>query len=310
MIDISIVIVSYNSVSYIKNCLESIFNQNYVEFEVFLIDNGSVDQTVESVKSDYPQVIITKNDVNKGFSFACNQGIRIASGRYILTLNTDVILDKNFLNEIKKSAENSAENVGMISPKILMADDRKRIDSTGLLLSRSRRFFDRGRGQLDTGQYDKKNRIFGPCAAAALYKRQMLEDIKNGEEYFDTDFFMLIEDFDLAWRAKNSGWLAIYAPEPRCYHIRNLSALKTKYVQYLSFRNRYLLIAKNDNIAGILKNILFILPYDILKAPYFIITNEYAMRAFGELLSTLPKMLKKRRYFSHHLKFTSRKVSK
>lgn len=278
--------------------MDSIFNQTYKEFEIVVIDNNSQDKTVEFVRKYYPRVNLIVNKRNMGFPYGCNQGIGIAKGRYILTLNSDVTLENDFLHKIKKAMDNASSNVGMISPKILWAKNKELIDSTGLILSRARRFFSRGSGEIDKCQHDQDKEILGPCAAAALYKKEMLENIKLLNEYFDSDFFLLLEDFDLAWRAKNFGWKVLYAPETKCYHVRNVSGMKTRYVQYLCFRNRYFLMIKNDSIRNIFKNIFFILPYDILRFLYFLVTNEYAVKALRELMIALPKMLKKRQIIS------------
>ncbi len=124
----------------------------------------------------------------------------------------------------------------MVSPKILRMD-KKTIDSTGIILTKARRFYNRGAGETDSGQYDGKREIFGPCAAAALYKKEMLEQIKIRDnscairdnscpEYFDNDFFFLVEDVDLVWRANLSGWEGYFVPQARCYHWGNSSGLE------------------------------------------------------------------------------------
>lgn len=304
MVGISVVIVTYNSSAFIQPCLESVFGQSYTDFEVIIVDNNSRDRTVEIIRRYSPPVSVIENKINRGFPYACNQGIKISKGRYVLSLNSDVVLHKHCLKELAKAMDRAGPEVGMVSPKILQANNNELIDSTGLVLSNARRFFDRGRGQIDRGQYYYRRHIFGPCAAAALYKREMLEDIKILGEYFDNDFFLLLEDFDLAWRAKNLGWQAIYAPEAICYHIRNISVTRTEYLRYLCFRNRYFLMLKNDNLKDIFKSIIFILPYDILRLLYFLATNKYAARVFSELRLMLPKIREKR-----HL-ILSRKISK
>ena len=292
--NLSIIVVTYNSIGFIGDCLESIFNQTYKEFETIVVDSSSQDKTVEFLRRYYPQVNLIENRQNRGFSYACNQGIEAAKGRYILTLNSDVTLEKDFLYEIKKAMDEANLDAGMISPKQFCMMDKQIIDNTGLVLLRARRFYRRGRGEVDKSQYNHGREIFGSCASAALYRKEMLEDIKILGEYFDSDFFLLLEDYDLAWRAKNLGWEALYIPQARCYHVRNISAMSTQYSQYLCFRNRYFLIIKNDRLIDIFKNVIFILPYEMLRIPYFLVTNRYAMKALRELIMLLPKMLNKR----------------
>ena len=191
---LSIIVVTYDSLSFIRDCVESIFVQTYKKFEIIVVDNNSQDKTVEFIKKNYPQIRLIENGQNRGFPYACNQGIEATRGKYILTLNSDVTLEEDFLYEIKRAMDEADPEVGLISPKILWAKDKKLIDSTGLMLSRARRFFDRGRGEVDKSQYDREREIFGPCAAAALYKREMLKSVEVFNEYFDPDFFLLLED--------------------------------------------------------------------------------------------------------------------
>lgn len=284
---ISIIIVGHNAGGYLPGCLESIHKQTYKDFEVIFINNGSIDATIDVLRS-YPAVSIISNRENRGFCFANNQGIKLAKGEYVLTLNSDVILDKDFLLELKRAIK--CDETGLFAAKILNSDG-KAIDSAGLVLSRFYRFFDRGNGEKDTGQYDDKLDIFGPCAAAALYKREMLEDIKHNGEYFDEDFFFLVEDFDISWRALQKGWKARFVPRAICYHSRNSTNFNSKFRQYLSFRNRFSMLLKNRAV-NMKYSIIFIF-YDIPRIISMLFTNRYAFRALCETIKLAPRMRRK-----------------
>jgi len=292
---ISIIMVTLNSMGFIKEALESISGQTDKNFELIIVDNGSSDGTVEFIKKKYSRLTLIENRENKGFCRANNQAISIAKGKYILTLNSDVILDENFIKEIKRLVIDSNDTVGMVGAKILKLD-RRTVDSTGLSLSKYKRFYDRGMGEIDNGQFDEKSKIFGPCAAAALYKREMLDDIEFNGEYFDSDFFFLVEDFDIAWRARLCGWNAVFSPKSLCYHLRSSSDYDTKFKQYLSFRNRYFLIIKNEVIKSIVKDIPCLIAYDLPRLFYLLITNRHTLRALYEMVKFTPAMLKKRSF--------------
>lgn len=193
----SIVIVTYNSERHIRQCLDSIFKQDFPGYEIILINNASRDGTRDIIDGYKDRARIKNNDENVGFSEAINMGIALSKGEYVLTLNPDVVLENNFLSEINRNINKLDKDIGMMGVKILKANSERLIDSTGLVLSRFFRFFDRGSGKKDKGQYDKDIDILGPCAAAAIYKRTMLDDVRIDGEYFDKDFFYLIEDFDI-----------------------------------------------------------------------------------------------------------------
>ncbi len=208
---VSVVIANYNGERFLKECLESLYLQNFRDFETILIDNNSSDQSIEIVTEQYPGVILLQNIANKGFAEATNQGIRIARGKFILTLNNDTRLDPGFLEEIVHPMEKD-EMVGICASKMLFPDGR--INSTGTCISRSGAAWDRGMSEPDHGQYDHLKEVFGACAGAALYRKSMLEEIG----LFDQDFFMYMEDVDLSFRARLAGWRCEYVPGAVVYH--------------------------------------------------------------------------------------------
>jgi len=271
---LSIIILTYNSENFIKPCLDSAFGQKYQGFEAIVVDNGSKDSTVEIIKNDYPGVILIENNENLGASKARNQGIDIAKYEWILTLDNDAVLEKGFLSRMQGLIKSLPEDIGIVQPKILCADKRK-IYSCGLRLSWMRRFHDIGKGQDDVGQYNKKKEIFGACSAAALYRRDMLDDIREDTGYFDERFFFLVEDVDLAWRAQKKAWKAQLRPELICYHLGGSSLTGIKMRQYLCFKNRYLMIEKNEGWKNYALRIFPPLFYDFPRWIYLFISNSH-----------------------------------
>jgi hypothetical protein len=275
MLEISIVIPTFNSEKFIKFCLDSVFVQDYQDFEVIVIDNGSKDGTVSFIKENYPQVILIENKENFGACKARNQGIEVGKGEWILTLDCDIILEKDFLRKMLCFIEGIEGSVGGVQPKILNMD-KKTIYSCGIYLSKLlRRFHDIGQGKRDSRQFDKSKYIFGLCSAAALYNRQMLRELKEPTGYFDERFFFLVEDVDLAWRAQNKGWKIVFFPEAVCYHSGNSSNCNQKIRQFLCFRNRYYSIMKNEGLKKYFKRIFPLFLYDFPRLLYLIFTNHY-----------------------------------
>lgn len=285
---ISIIIVTWNVESFIINCLESIYRQSFKFYEIIIIDNHSTDRTRQILKEKFPDVFLIENSENKGFAYATNQGIEKAGGNYLLCLNSDVVLEKNFLSELAKGIKESPKDVGTFTGKIL--DAQRNIYSTGLILTKSKRF------KSETKEPANKTYIFGACAAAALYKRKMLEDIKINNEYFDNDFFFLVEDVDLSYRAYLLGWKALYLKNAICYHVGNCSNYSEEFRQYLSFRNRYFLLIKNEPFKTLIKNMLYILPYDLSRIVYLLFVNKYFFKSIKEILNKFSLMLAKRQF--------------
>lgn len=288
---ISIIILTFNSMKYIKSCLDSVFSQDFSDFELILVDNGSEDGTLSFIKENYSQVILIENKKNLGACKARNQGIEIAKGEWILTLDCDIVLENNFLSFAVRKIKNLHEDVGIIQSNILMMD-RKTIYSNGIFLSSMKRFYDIGKGQKYSGKFDNSKYIFGACAAAAFYRKKMLEVIKEETGYFDERFFFLVEDVDLSWRAKKKGWHTVFFSKAICYHSSNSSNFDKKFRQYLCFRNRRILLEKNDDKKMYL---LRSLSYEIPRLFYLFFLNRNALMVLKEknrqfeCLSVLPK---------------------
>jgi len=294
MVFFSVIIITYNSANIIRGCLDSVIKQSKNNAEFIIIDNNSDDDTRFLLKEHYSYLHLILNNHNRGFGGAVNQGIRISKGKFILILNDDITLKDDFFSKLDDVVMKLPCYIGMISPKILMCD-KKTIDSTGLVLTKFRRFYDRGRGLIDKGQFDDKSIVFGPCAACGIYRKEALEQLKIGSEYFDEDFFLILEDFDVAWRARDNGWNGMFKPELICYHRGGISRKPSLAARYYSFRNRYLLLIKNEKAGNLLRLFLFALAYDIPRFIFIVFLDRCALRVIQELFTLTPKMLRKRR---------------
>lgn len=176
------------------------------------------------------KLIIIKNKENYGSAKGNNIGMRYAmktlNPDYILLLNNDTVVEKEFLMALVEVAESDIR-IGMCGAKILRMDNPKIIDCTGHVF-RFGRLVDRGVGKPDKKQYDDETDIVGAMGAAALYRKDMLEKIGM----FDESFIMYAEDADLSWKAHNSGWLAKYVPNSIVYHKRSGTAKKDENLFY------------------------------------------------------------------------------
>jgi GT2 family glycosyltransferase len=236
---------------------------------------------------------LIENKENLGSAKARNQGISIAKGDWILFLDCDTVLENDFINKIIRLTEWPDDSIGMFQPKILKRD-RKTIYSCGIHLSKLRRFYDIGKDEGDNERFNKSRHVFGACSAAALYKRQMLKEIKEDTGYFDERFFFLVEDVDLAWRVQKRGWKAKFYPQVVCYHDGNSSGCNREFRQYLAFRNRYLLMLKNETIRDLIRWAPLILIYDLSRLFYLLSVNRYTLKALGEIIHLAPKILERR----------------
>jgi GT2 family glycosyltransferase len=247
----SIIIVNYNGKKFLSDCLSSVLNQSYKNYEVILVDNASVDGSVNFVKKNFPSVKIIQSKRNLGFAGGNNLGIKASKGDYIVLLNFDTIVKPNWLEELIKAAESNSQ-VGIVGSKLLLFD-RKTLNSTGIQFSyKLCNGSDRGIGEIDNGQYDSeaKQDVLGVCFASALIKRKVIEDIG----LLDEKTFLFFEDLDYCIRARLRGYKVLYCPSSVVYHKLGASHKKESIrIKKYGLRNRFRVLLKNYSFWNMLK---------------------------------------------------------
>lgn len=296
---VSVIVLNWNGLKFISECIQSVLDQTYSEIELVVIDNASTDRSVDLVKRNFPQVHLIENPFNVGFSKAINQGIAALPSPYVMPLNFDVILDRSFVSEMVK-AMGADEHIGSVSGKLLRLNEKGKtniVDSTGHVIFNNRYVINRGEDKEDTGQYDHGGFVFGTCGAAPLYRREMLEDVKIGDEYFDESYFVMLEDVDLDWRAQLRGWKCAYTPHAMAYHYRSASGVqKSRLVQRHYYKNRYLTMLKNDTLKSVLKYAPSILLMDLYLNLDLIMTSPPALfLAWWDMFRLFPEAVRRRR---------------
>jgi GT2 family glycosyltransferase len=301
---VAITIVTYNSGRFIRRCLESVLEQQYNAKGIFVIDNASTDGTRDILEWFEDRITVVYNEENAGFAAAQNQAIAMSDSEWILALNPDVLLMPGFISTLV-SAGNSRREVGTLCGKLLkMSADFQlpsppAFDSTGIVFTPTMRHFDRANGLVDGGEYDDFEYVFGSTGAAALYRREMINDVSVGDEFYDPDFFVYREDADVAWRAQLLGWRCLYVPIARAYHVRmalpNNRKQMSRDVNMHSVKNRFLLRIKNITPQVYRRHWMTITARDCMVVAGCLWGEHYSLKAFGILWKTWSRTLNKRR---------------
>ncbi|HEV3146113.1 MAG TPA: glycosyltransferase family 2 protein [Gemmataceae bacterium] len=240
---ISVVVVNYNGRTHLADCLASLEQQCFPrdDYEVIVVDNASVDGSVTWIAAQHPWVKTIALSQNIGFARGNNLAVQQARGKFIAFLNNDAVARPNWLREAITALEASPQ-IGGVASKICFRQNPKILNSTGLVLYRDGRGGDRGFRQEDRGQFENADEVFGPCGAAMVVRRELLDDLGG----FDERLFLYYEDLDLAWRARLRGWKFHYCPKAVVQHVHCASSgeWSPTFCFYVE-RNRALVNCKN-----------------------------------------------------------------
>lgn len=261
---VSIVIPNYNGKHFLEGCLRSVLAQEIEDFEVIVVDNGSNDGSLEYLNT-YPAVRVIAMDRNYGFCGAVNAGIRAADSEYVILLNNDTEVEKDFAKELLLAIQRD-ERIFSCSSRMVQYHDRTRMDDAGDYYCALGWAFGRGKGA-PVENYEKPAAVFASCAGAAIYRKKMFETLG----YFDEEHFAYLEDIDMGYRARIHGLKNVYVPEAVVYHVGSgfSGSAHNAFKVRLSARNNVYLAYKNMPFLQIIMNSPFLLIGHVLKWLFF-----------------------------------------
>jgi GT2 family glycosyltransferase len=327
----AIIIVNWNGKKFLKNCFDAICNQTYKKFDVYFVDNGSTDGSIEYVKKIFDNIKIISLNKNYGFAKANNYGIKEAfkdkEVKYIVCLNNDTIVDENWLKELIKTAEKD-KRIGMVSSKAYFIDGR--IQDAGLSLEKGLHSSREGGIAVGFGLEDSNFRLkeeielFVPGGVAPLYKRVMLEKLYAiSKEYFDEDFFAYTEDLDIGFRGRLLGYKCLLSPQAKLIHLfSQTGGVGSSFKAYYLERNKFFTALKDLPLGKLLTfpyyNISLKLDYFLLKNSSFYKLKQQSgfrgmisilIKAYLSVFCNIPKMLLKRWKIQSNRKVSNEEIN-
>lgn len=265
MQEVSVIIPNYNGMAYLEGVLSSLEQQEFQNFETILVDNGSSDGSVAFVMGNFPWVHIVELPDNFGFSRAVNEGIYASRTPYVLLLNNDTEVDKNFVGEMLAAIKHHKKAFSC-SARMICYHDRDKLDDAGNYYSALGWAYARGKGK-DIHSFEKEERIFASCAGAAIYRKKVFEKIG----YFDEEHFAYLEDIDVGYRARIAGYDNIYCPAALVWHVGSGTS-GSKYNSFkvkLAARNNVYLNYKNMPCLQLIINAIPIAAGIFVKYSFF-----------------------------------------
>ncbi|MDF2505034.1 glycosyltransferase family 2 protein [Clostridium sp.] len=269
MVDVSIIIVNYNTRDLLRNCIESILkNTIHINYEIIVVDNASKDDSITMLKTEFKQVKLIESKVNGGFAYANNLGIKKSKGRYVFLLNSDTIILKDVLEKMIAYMDEN-KDIGLLGPKLLNGDRTHQTSISAfptfkrevyhiyklknvLKIPFVKSFFVRFGGKLgskDLEQYMKNfQSIESPekvqvlVGAALLIRKEVIDDIGM----LDERYFMYYEEIDFCYQAHKAGWHRVYYPYGEIVHLIGQSSEKIGDITfYERYRSMILYFRKN-----------------------------------------------------------------
>jgi GT2 family glycosyltransferase len=312
----SVVLITFNSAPYLPRCLSGIQKQTHSELELIVVDNASSDKSFDLMSRHASRAI--RNEENRGFAAAANQGIAASTGDFVLLINPDVFLEADYIAVLIRALENQDDRWGSATGKLLRGrgpaiEPSGEIDSKGIRMTRSGRHFDIGNGEAESNLTEEPTEVFGVSAAAALYRREFLEDVRIGGEIFDEDFFAYREDADLAWRGRLFGWRGLYVPAAVAYHVRRVTPEVRKSlppeINRHSVKNRFLLRMKNEGGYLALRNAPFELIRDLAVIAATLTVERSSLPALRWLWTNRARIAEKRKAIQARRRVSDRELA-
>jgi GT2 family glycosyltransferase len=247
---ISIIILNWNGEKFIKECIDSVLNTEYSQMEIIIVDNGSTDTSLKIINSYSDSLRLIAHSQNLGFAAGMNSGINAAQGEFVVTLNNDLVVDKNWLQRPVEILRAYPE-VGIISCRQMVYGTDDTID---IVFSKPSPYLlpvpvGSDQKYSEHPEYHIEREVSGASGASVIYRKALLEQVG----IFDERFFAYHEESDLQARARKSGWKCMYVPSAVVYHMGSRSFGKlSRTFHYYHERNRWWYIVKNFSVLKIL----------------------------------------------------------
>lgn len=272
MVKVSVLMLSWNTSFYTIPCLESFKEQTFKDFKIVLVDNGSEEKDFEKLKEYVKNVkgikiVLKRLEKNVGITGGMNYGYKFVEGDYVIFMNNDMLVDKNFLKELVSSFENN-KNIGAVLPKMYSLKDGKKIKKPQLVggkLSFYGTLINKEAEREGINYYNKWAEFNCATGGCVMVSTKVMKEL--GEVY-PSSYFLYFEDIDLTWRIKSKGYKIFYNPNSVVYHKGSgtIGFNKAVYTQQrFIVRNKYLTFWRNLPILEFFLISPFLLTFDVLR---------------------------------------------
>lgn len=303
---VSIIILNYNGEKLLQNCLDSVFQSDYPNFEVIVIDNASKDQSVKIIEKTFPTIVIKRLEKNHGFAYPNNLAAKISHGDFLFFLNNDTRLQVNSISElVEKMIENKKIAVGQ---SLLLHEDGS-VDSSGDFVTKHGITFSSKRKDVDS-----PTRILSAKGAAMMVRKSIFEELHG----FDEDYFISFEDVEFGWRAAILEYESYLIPSSVVYHLggQTLGQISSL-VTFHGVKNALTLVTTHFEKKHVVKNVIKLYFHFFCRFlgleksnanTKFTINKKNAIKAGIWYLGNLNKIWKKHKILNSQRKVSTKKL--
>ncbi len=288
-----VLVLSVDEEGRLRTCLPAVAGESVV-----VVDNACTDASAQVAAAHGARVVALPERCS--YAAAMNAGLAdpvVRAARAVLLLNADCVLAPGAVAALAAHLE-ADPRLGAVAPKLLRAEHPDRIDAAAMSIDRRRKNNVVGH-DAPASAYARAAEVFGPDGACGLWRRAALDDVAPDGEVFDTDLALWASDADLCWRARLRGWRALYEPAATGHHVRFFSPSTRARVapehRRLQFRNRLLMLAKDDAPRDLLRDLPHVLLYELLALAYALVVERELLAAYREAWRALPGARRRRR---------------
>ena len=295
MVDISFIIVNWNTRDILINCLNSIYKTvGDIDYEICVVDNNSTDGSQEAIKKHFPEVNLIENKTNTGFAYANNQAIKIMQGRFALLLNSDAILQEGAVRNLL-SFMDDFPGAGIAGAQLLNDNGSKQnsIDNfpsleTEVFNKSILRFFFPSKYPGKSRSYQSPIEVDSVIGACMMVREEAMGEVG----IFDEDYFIFLEETDWCFRMHKNGWKVYHVPDARVIHLSGHSKRKSPWESQIEYyKSLYMFFRKNRGVV----------PYIALRIlkPFKILIN-LILNVFGNLITLFQNEKLRNRLLKYH----------
>lgn len=296
---VSVIIVNFNDRELLRQCLNTLLNTDYPNYDVVVVDNASTDGSLTEMKQSFgsdSRVNLVANSENVGHSEGCNIGAKTATGKYLVFLDSDIEFDdRNWLRELVKAMEHD-DSVGLAQAKIVLSKDKNRLDCFCVAIDAL------GTWAANFGSkaedFKENIEVFAASSGCSIIRRTVFDQVGG----FDPDYFIYDDDTDLSFRVRLLGYRVLFVSSAVVIHRGGILRGVSGTMLFYSSKNRFVTVLKNYELRNVWWRFSVLSFFTLMVSAGFFAVKKHeeakaTLKGLMNAITTLPRIWRKRLLF-------------